>query len=839
VGALKRKKSFPQRPDGRAARPAAGQEPVPAPRRGGRPWVFRLIALALPLVFLALLELVLRLAGFGYPTAFFLKSEAAAADRPQPGPPRPVWIENQQFGWRFFPRALARTPEPLQFPCHKDPKTCRIFILGESAALGDPAPDYGFSRVLEVLLRARYPGVGFEVVNVAMTAINSHVIREIARDCTRLEGDLWIIYMGNNEVVGPYGAGTVFTAQAPGLSLIRASIALKGTRLGQCLEGLRPRRGGPVEWEGMEMFLRQQVRASDPKMNVVYRNFAQNLEDILRFGAAAGAPVLLSTVVVNLKDSPPFASLHQAGLGETALANWWKLYDAGTNLLARGRPAEALASFQDAARIDAEPADLHFVAGQCLLQLGQLPEACSSFARALDLDTLRFRADLRINRVIRQAAQGRPGVTLLDAADLFARQSPQGLPGGEFLYEHVHLNFEGNCLLARSVAERIEPLLPAWVREAGAVPPPVLSDEECARRLALTDWNRLQVAEEIRTRLRQPPFVNQFGQPERDERWRQVIGRLKQAQTPEGLQQAAALARAAVQEWPFDWRLRSNLGKLLEAAGDTRGAAAAWQMVRRLLPHEADPPFHLGNLAQPEPGLEVADYFKEALRLKPDAVEVLNGLGLLLASEGQTAEAIRQFEEALRIKPRFIEARVNLGQVLAGAGRPEAARQQYEAALGQDTNCLAAHINLGKLCSTQGAKDEAARHYREALRIDPDHAVAHFNLGNALTDLGEAAGALEHYVAAVRAQPDFAEARCNLGQALARQGRVPEALEQFAAAVRLKPEWVEARFNLGVALARERRLGEAALQFREVLRLQPGHPAATRYLDELAKAPHP
>ena len=49
-----------------------------------------------------------------------------------------------------------------------------------------------------------------------MTAINSHAILPIARECARRDGDLWIIYMGNNEMVGPFGAGTVFGSRVAG-----------------------------------------------------------------------------------------------------------------------------------------------------------------------------------------------------------------------------------------------------------------------------------------------------------------------------------------------------------------------------------------------------------------------------------------------------------------------------------------------------------------------------------------------------------------------------------------------------------------------------------------------
>ena len=76
------------------------------------------------------------------------------------------------------------------------------------------------------------------MVNVAMTAINSHVILPLARECAGHQGDLWVIYMGNNEMVGPFGAATVFGFKAPPLWLVRASVAVQRARFCQLLVGL-------------------------------------------------------------------------------------------------------------------------------------------------------------------------------------------------------------------------------------------------------------------------------------------------------------------------------------------------------------------------------------------------------------------------------------------------------------------------------------------------------------------------------------------------------------------------------------------------------------------------
>lgn len=269
-----------------------------------------------PLLVFGLLEISLRLCGFGHPTSFLLERAGRAGT---------LLIQNNQFGWRFFGARMARLPHAIALPQPKAPGTIRVFVFGESAAFGDPQPAFGLPRMLEAQLELRHPGVKFEVVNAAMTGINSHTILPIARDCASAQGDVWVIYMGNNEVVGPFGAGTVFGPQVPPLPLIRASLAVKATRLGQLFdatrERLQPPPPGKEEWGGMVMFLNQKVSATDPRMEKLYHHFRCNLEDILRAGRDHGVGIVLSTMAVNLKDCAPFASVHGASLSPAQTAD--------------------------------------------------------------------------------------------------------------------------------------------------------------------------------------------------------------------------------------------------------------------------------------------------------------------------------------------------------------------------------------------------------------------------------------------------------------------------------------------------------------------------------------
>ncbi len=418
-----------------------------------RLWLFRLVAATLvPLLLLGALELALRVAGLGYPTSFFLPSKINGED---------FYVTNDRFGFRFFPPAIARTPFALRMAAHKPAGTYRIFLFGESAAQGDPDPTFGVGRYLEALLRARFPGTDFEVVCTAMTAINSHAILPIARECRRRDGDLWIVYMGNNEIVGPFGAGTVFGPQAPRLWVIRASLAAKATRIGQLLEQLAGQAGASAaaqkSWGGLSMFKDHQVRFDAPSRQRAYENFAGNLEDILRAARSAGVPVILSTVASNLKDCAPFASLHKPAFSGDEQSVWEHIYQAGIAAQAAGDHRKALKAFSEAAAVDSEFAELQFRLGVCELALTNLAEAKRDFEMARDYDALGFRADGPINRIIKQAAgrHAQSGVCLADAAAALAAASPFGITGEELFYEHVHLNFDGNYRLARLFAEQV------------------------------------------------------------------------------------------------------------------------------------------------------------------------------------------------------------------------------------------------------------------------------------------------------------------------------------------------------------------------------------------------
>ena len=619
--------------------------------------------LLIPLT-LALVELALRLAGFGYATAYFVHHPAAA-----PG----LLVENQRFPWRFFPPTLARHPDPAMLAPQKPPGAYRIFVFGESAAEGDPAPPFGFARVLEVLLRARYPGPRFEVVNTAFTAISSHVILPIARQCADFHGDLWLIYMGNNEVIGPYGIATVFGQQSLPLGAIRANLAFKSTRLGQWFDWVAAQlhRSGEAAqgWGGMSMFVNNQVREDDPRLAGVYDNFQRNLADMVQLGLGSGAQVILSTVACNLRDSAPFGSLHRPDLTPAQLAAWDQLYQAGVTAETGGDCAAALRAYEQAAGIDDRFADLQFRWGRCCLALGQASEARKHFERARDLDTLRFRADTRINGIIRDAAEAgaAKGVHLLDAEKIFAEATKDGVPGDEWFYEHVHFKLGGNYRLARAFAEEVAKLLPPAIAARAATNASWLSEDECARRLGFSAAQEHDVLEVVLSRIQEPIYHRQLNFAERRARVVRRFEELRGETKPAARRRAVLFVREAVASAPDDWQLHELLARALFAADEPDAAIAEWREVATRIPHDATAWFETAQiLVQQGKAAESEAQFQRALAVNPDFARAHEGLGLLYARQARKADALRHLRAAIRLDPTRAEAAQALARLKAG-----------------------------------------------------------------------------------------------------------------------------------------------------------------------------
>ncbi|MDE0767164.1 MAG: tetratricopeptide repeat protein [Opitutaceae bacterium] len=644
-------------------------------------WIFRFIlAIGSPLAFFLLLELTLRLVGYGYPSTLLLPQENGTLGT------------NTKFAWRFFDPKIARIPEAISIAPIKPPNTKRIFVLGGSAAQGVPHSAYSFSRLLEVMLDTVYPEQNFEIYNVAMTAINSHVVLPIARECAALDPDLFIVYMGNNEVVGPYGPGSVITPFQPNLSIIRLSVGLKATRTGQLLSNVIGKIGNdpaaPSQWTGMDIFVDKVVSPIDPRLESVYSHFQSNLRDIIDVGRNAGAHVLVSTVATNLMDSPPFSSQHSPSLSDSDLQQWQGAYDEATKQLLRGNYSEALALLEKSELANPQHALLAYQKAQSFEKLGQLNKARGAYIDARNLDALRFRADSALNERIKETVQtySDERVALFDAERAFGGTADSTYPiaGYDDFFEHVHLTFEGSYKLANGLLNQLPNVFPELLPIKENRTP---SSQTTATQLGWNSWGKIQQLDGILPLIDRPPFTYQVGHEQR------------------------LLA------------LRNDLNRYSAELGKDNATGALQNFANALVDRPEDPYLHqlLGELYYAMNRHDDAfEHINAMLRILPTSHDAFMQLAYVYFRSGQVEESLPHFRRAIELSPYYSQTQIDLASALAHLKRFEEAEEICQRLIQRQPEDPALQFGYGYVLLQAGKLDAAEEPLLKAFTLDPN-----------------------------------------------------------------------------------------------------------------------
>jgi tetratricopeptide (TPR) repeat protein len=727
------------------------------------------------------LECGLRVAGFGQPVAFLIPDE------------KPGYLRtNPDFVGSFLPSGFDLRPLNFRVAAHKQPNTVRIVVLGESAAQGVPVPAFGFAAQLRALLRDRYPGREVEVINTGIVAINSHVVRRIARELSGLTPDLVVVYMGNNEVVGPYGPGCAYLSQMPPLWFIRLSVLVRSTRTGQLISSaanrLARRRGRPEEWGGMAMFANSAVGGDDPRLEAVYTNFEANLRDIIGLATAAGAKTLVCTVGSNLKDCAPFLSVHRSGLTEQELSTWDRAFRAGRIAWILGDSGKALSELQEALRIDPKYADCAFLVGSLELKSGRMVEARRDLLQAEHWDALRFRPDPRINGIIRSVAAGAgPTVRLVDAARaLGSAPDSDGAPSGkEQFFEHVHLNWDGNFELAGMLAAASEESLYGSVSGAR----PWLDSAGCAAALGYTEHERLNLLQKVEAIVRNPPFTNQLTYCEDEAALARALARAK-ADRGDPLKTSAAreVVGASLARDPANADLAGLEAGIDDDLGDLDGALAQSTRVGELEPRSpalaADRALKLVRLGRFGPAEESLRAAAQACSER-DRSLMAPAFAELYARSRRFGEGMHYFGDEIARRPDDRSLRIIRAELLGLSGDSAGAERQYREILVEDPSNATALEGLIGLLGQPGRSPEADEACLRAVPHQSGNQSNNLRAAIIHDKRHEEEQTCQCLIAAERSGPVTSGLESNLARRLLRLGRADDALEHLGLARRL------------------------------------------------------
>ena len=686
--------------------------------------LFRLaLAVLAPLAVVGACEGVLRLKGEG---------SAVPLIRAGAGPDA-HWTSNPAFGQAIFPQDAGPALPPLWVPAKKDPGEIRIVVLGESAAEGFPLTEFNLARVLETTLAERNPAQRVRAISLAMTGINSHQIRRLGLAAARcLAPDVVVLYAGNNEAIGPHGPAAVLPGFRRGLPLIRLQGALREWRLARWVDrwarAERRRTGGLRLWRGLDEFRGVEIAADDARLKPMYGHFEANLDDLVSALLRQGIKVAVCTMGVNLNDWPPLGSEPPAAAADVA-----------------AEPPEAMRSAIQAYR-----------AAEAAAHAGDWPAAWAGYRRACDLDLIRFRADSRINGILRARGGAGPadGVALVDVDRALHEADPGGGDDRRWFYEHVHLTLPGRIAVAGWIADALDEK--GWVR----APRPADADETAtvSRALEFLPADEARAWAGVRDMYGWPVFANQAGA---DQRLADLEARLRASQA-EWAQWDAGRLRERWEETrrrrPLDPWAAALLGDRLLVLGDPATALEALEAAL-----EANPTLIHARACAVRAAVQLGEldraraHAEAGLKRLPRDPELLATRGELALRERRWAEAEKDLTLAHRLRPKDLGAIIDLARLAEVRGDVRSAEAMYRQGLeiSPDSSHLLNNLALLRLASPDG-RAEALALAERAAQAAPDSPYVWRTLARARELGDDAAGAAD---AAARAERLAADKR--------------------------------------------------------------------------------
>ncbi|MDV6034266.1 MAG: tetratricopeptide repeat protein [Phycisphaera sp. RhM] len=362
------------------------------------------------------------------------------------------------------------------FPASKPVGTYRIVCLGGSTTFGRPFNDStSFCGWLRTLLPMVAPERNWEVINAGGVSYASYRVAGVMQEFARHDVDLFILYTGQNEFLEwrTYG-DLIESSDTPGVPAARAlsTLATK-TRVGQSIQSLvgRLRSTGRSESKPMlsgevDEILNHTIGPASYQRNPswyrgVEEHFHINLRRMERIAQGAGATLAVVVPASNLRDCSPFKADFGDGIDEVTRQRLTQDLETARELLADDAAAQALQVLELVLEENQANADVHFLRGRALLEVGLEDDAAKSFQRAIDEDICPLRATTPIKQILREFL-AESSVIPVDfeshLAALSQREQGHVCFGAESFLDHVHPTVEvhGEIALAilRSLADR-------------------------------------------------------------------------------------------------------------------------------------------------------------------------------------------------------------------------------------------------------------------------------------------------------------------------------------------------------------------------------------------------
>ena len=213
--------------------------------------------------------------------------------------------------------------------------------------------------------------------------------------------------------------------------------------------------------------------------------------------------------------------------------------------------------------------------------------------------------------------------------------------------------------------------------------------------------------------------------------------------------------------------------------------------------------------------------YLNVLKLYPNHVEALQGLGLICFRTERYTQALQHLNQALDIAPDNASLFYDRAILFQTQGEYKVAIQNYNLTLFLDPYYTNAYLDRGLCFEALGEYDSAFKSYESALAVEPSFASAWYNKGNLLKTKGLFELAHHCYTVAIAINPDFWAAFTNNGLALYALKRYEEARANYDRAIDISPQTALIYYNKGNTLRSLGNLDLASLCYDKAIEINP------------------
>ncbi len=426
--------------------------------------VFNFLLIMIGVVLVVGVEFTLRVSGFGEPFRFLLQKSSLQS-------PTKYCINSQYMAIHYyhhlpvaFDKIFKKNPwfSDTEFLKKKPKETYRIFSVGASTTRGFPfrSRRISYSGILEAMLKDVLPGKNIEVINLGYDALSSYGVLDIVRHIVSLNPDLIIAYTGHNEFIGHFGGNSaIYYGQSRWIPKLAIQMYRSRLFLFMELSILKLKnffRSDSYLNKEVNLFQSmlggETISWTEDMHQKTVQNFEANLREIVEIAQKSGVPILLSTLVANLKDFAPVLSDTQESPEKPNII--YNNFKREKEKYSHNRADETIRFIKMKLSEHSSSARIHFDLARAYEERKDYRRAKEEYINALEFDKLHLRACRIFNQAIEKVGK-ETKVPVVDMVSEFEKTSQNKLVGKNLFLEHVHPNINGHLIMADAFARSI------------------------------------------------------------------------------------------------------------------------------------------------------------------------------------------------------------------------------------------------------------------------------------------------------------------------------------------------------------------------------------------------